>query len=56
MSCSSEVTDESKELRIMLCKERPRDGSGTKKGTAILAACGKSFGDRNTLLGLYGIL
>lgn len=35
-----EVTDESKELRIMLCKEKPRDGSGSKRNTAILAACG----------------
>lgn len=35
-----EVTDESKELRIMLCKEKPRDGSGGKRSTAILAACG----------------
>lgn len=35
-----EVTDDSKELRIMLCKEKPRDGSGSRRNTAILAACG----------------
>ncbi|CAD7699610.1 unnamed protein product [Ostreobium quekettii] len=37
-----EVTDDSKELRIMLCKERPRDAStgAQRRNTAILAACG----------------
>lgn len=35
-----EVTDESKELRIMLCKEKSRASSGSKRNTSILAACG----------------
>ncbi|CAD7702723.1 unnamed protein product [Ostreobium quekettii] len=35
-----EVTDESKEMRIMLCKEKPRDATGTRRKTDILAACG----------------
>lgn len=35
-----EVTDESKELRIMLCKDKARASSGSKRNTSILAACG----------------
>lgn len=35
-----ELTDTSKELRIMLCKEKPKDGSAAKRGTSVVAACG----------------
>lgn len=34
-----EITEKSQELRIMLCKERPRTGSG-KKVAVVEAACG----------------
>ena len=35
-----ELTDASKELRILLCKEKPKDQ--TKKTTPVVAACGES--------------
>ena len=34
-----ELTDASKELRIMLCKEKPREPTA-KKSTSVVAACG----------------
>lgn len=37
-----EITEDAKELRIILCKEKPREGDGGsgRKSTSIVAACG----------------
>lgn len=40
-----ELSEASKELRIMLCKEKPRDATA-KKSASVVAACGE-IRDRN---------